>query len=208
MNSAKQRIAPSIAQLYLLYHKNRKSFRDNAYKVQSSSHNVRNLDQMFDVLLNRTEKYTAITHNLWRINRMTPARILRPMFPVPEALPQHAAIGVERYIAIDTGGGVTYQLPSTDCSNMFVYQAMGARTIHLQPTAECENQCRRLSIRLKQNSTRKFDFIEIKKPYMSLFGDFPLFFAVFYDWWYWKPISSSADQFSNAISMTYIGSYC
>lgn len=109
---------------------------------------------MFDMLLNKTKKYAKSSHNLWRINRMSPSRVLRTMFPAPETLPTHAAIGIERYIAIDTGDDITYQLPSSDCSNIFVYQAVGSRTIHLQPTVECEEQCRRVSVRLKPNSTR------------------------------------------------------
>lgn len=97
------------------------------------------------------------SHNLWRINRMTPARILRTIFPTPKTIPKHAGIDIERYIAFDVNGGATtYQLPSTDCSNMFVYQAIGSRVIYLQPTSECRQQCRRLTVKLKQNHTCKY----------------------------------------------------
>lgn len=89
---------------------------------------------------------------MWRINRMTPARILRKLFPQPKSIPKNAGIDIERYIAFDVnGGGVTYQLPTTDCSNMFIHQAIGSRMIHLQPTNECKQHCRRLTVKLKQN---------------------------------------------------------
>lgn len=86
---------------------------------------------------------------------MTPARLIRKLFPAPKSIPIHAGIDIERYIAFDVNGGVTYQLPNTDCSNMFVYQAIGSRVIHLQPTNECRQQCRRLTVKLKQNHTCK-----------------------------------------------------
>lgn len=67
----------------------------------------------------------------------------------------NAGIDIERYVAFDINDGVTYQLPSTDCSNMFVYQAIGSRIIHLEPTIECKQQCRRIIVKLKQNHTCK-----------------------------------------------------
>lgn len=146
----------TIAQLYQLYQQNRKMFQNNAYNVQSTDHRITNLDQLFDILLNKNGALQSqSSHNLWRVNRMEPARLLRKLFPQPKSLPMHSSIDIERYIAIDIDGGVTYQLPSTDCSNMFVYQAIGSRMIHLQPTIECKHQCRRLSVILKQNHTCK-----------------------------------------------------
>lgn len=132
-------------------------FRQEAYKVYSTDGNIKNLDHLFAVMLNKSGKSATNkpSHNLWRINRMTPARILRALFPAPKQLPKHAGIDIERYIAFDVNGGVTYQLPSTDCSNMFVHQAIGCRVIHLQPTSECEQQCRRISVILNQNHTCK-----------------------------------------------------
>lgn len=151
----------SIAEIYQLYERNREIFREEAYKVRSSDPNVVNLDQLFDVMLNKSDKAgRRSSHNLWRINRMTPARILRTIFPTPPTVPKHAGIDIERFIAfdvhVDDDGATTYQLPSTDCSNMFVYQAIGSRVIHLQPTSECKQQCRRLTVKLKQNHTCKY----------------------------------------------------
>lgn len=86
---------------------------------------------------------------------MTPGRMLRALFPAPKAIPEHAGIDIERYVAFDMNGGVTYQLPSTDCSNMFIHQAIGSRIIQLKPTAECQDECRRITIKLKENHTCK-----------------------------------------------------
>lgn len=149
----------SIAQIHKLYQQNRHMFREEAYKVYSTDGKIKNLDHLFAVMLNKSGKSVIPSHNLWRINRMTPARILRALFPAPKTLPKHAGIDIERYLAFDVNGGVTYQLPSTDCSNMFVYQAIGSRVIHLQPTGECEQHCRRISVKLKQNHTCKLPLI-------------------------------------------------
>lgn len=202
----------TIAQIHRLYQQHHEIFRQEAYKVHSTDVNIANLDQLFDVMLNNSKKgIRKRSHNLWRINRMTPARLLRALFPAPRTIPLHAGIDIERYIAFDVNGGVTYQLPSTDCSNMFVYQAIGSRVIHLQPTGECRQQCRRLTVQLKQNHTCKYNIsfepvdIQYRLPFICLIS---LCFTVFYDWWYWKPISSPADRLLKTTSVSYIGSYC
>lgn len=140
--------------LYKLYSRHRQIFHENAYGIKSTQSNINNLDQLFANLLNQTNAKID-SHNLWRINRMSPARILRELFPRPPGLPDTAGIGVERYIAIDTAISPSYKLPVTDCSNMFVYMAKGTRTINLQPTSECQTKCRRLSFRLEENTFRK-----------------------------------------------------
>lgn len=161
-------------------------------------------------MLNKSEKgVRKPSHNLWRINRMTPARILRALFPTPKVIPLHAGIDIERYIVFDVNGGVTYQLPSTDCSNMFIYQAIGSRIVHLQPTSECKQQCRRLSVKLKQHHTCKTSSLTFDTLHDSFTISFLyLHYTVFYDWWYWKPISSPAHQLTKTTSVSYIGSYC
>lgn len=147
-----------MSRLHSLYTENRKVFHENAYKVHSTDRSIRNLDQMFDLILNDTRLHKSDTHISWRINRMAPARVLRTIFPTPKNLPAHVGIGVERYITIDTPNSPSYPLPTTDCSNMFVYQAIGSRTIYLQPTKECQTQCRRISVRLTENFIRKLKF--------------------------------------------------
>lgn len=138
--------------LYELYNEHRAIFRENAYKITSSQSHIMNLDDLFSHFLNENATTNVRSHNLWRINRMAPVRILRELFSKPPGLPETAGIGVERYIAIDSVNGPSYALPATDCSNMYVYMAQGARTIHLRPTSECQTKCRQLHIRLEEAS--------------------------------------------------------
>lgn len=127
--------------------------------MHSTDSQITNLDGLFHVLLNRSEKAAPsnvlIQTTMWRINRMRPARALRTLFRQPNTIPPNAGIDIERYITFDTSGGSTYHLPTTDCSNMFVYQAIGSRVIHLQPTNECAHQCRLVTVKLEQNYTCK-----------------------------------------------------
>lgn len=138
-----------------MYQSHRQIFQQDAFKVQSTDNRIADLDGLFHVILNGSDNTSPVTsHNVWRINRMAPARVLRALFPPPKTLPQNAGIDIERIITFDiSGGGMPYRLPTTDCSNMFVYQAIGSRVIHLQPTNECAQQCRRLTVKLEQNYT-------------------------------------------------------
>lgn len=150
----------SVSRIFQLYQSNKQIFQQDAYKVHSTDSQITNLDGLFHVLLNRSEKAAPsnfpIHTTMWRINRMAPARALRTLFRQPNTIPPNAGIDIERYITFDVSGGSTYHLPTTDCSNMFVHQAIGSRVIHLQPTNECAHQCRLLTVKLEQNYTCKF----------------------------------------------------
>lgn len=146
--------------LYSLYTENLDIFQEDAYKVTSTNKNIRDLDQLFAVHLNKTAPQIE-SHSLMRINRMTPARILRKLLPKPPGLPNNAGIGVERFLAVDTGASQTYPLPTTDCSNMFIYLAKASRTIVLRPTNECQMECRLLSIHVEENSFCKCEFGDV-----------------------------------------------
>lgn len=149
----------TIAALASFFFENQHIFRQSAYNVRSTHVGIRNLDQLFDHFLNESsDGCVQNSHNAWHINRMTPARYLRKMFATPKHLPKNAGIGIDRYVIVDGVASGSYALPTTDCSNMFVYQASGSRRIHLHPTKECHQQCRRLSIRLKPNHIREFSF--------------------------------------------------
>lgn len=116
--------------MFQLYRQNRKVFQNDARRIFSTDWRVADLDNLFDVLLNKSGAWESRpSHSIWRVNRMAPARILRAIFPQPKTLPLHSGISIERYIANDINGGVTYQFPSYDCSNMFVHQAIGTRMI-------------------------------------------------------------------------------
>lgn len=93
-------------------------------------------------------------HNMWRCNRMLPARLLRGLFARPERLPS-TGVALERYMAIDTAHAPSYALPDTECANVYIQQAVGTRFIILRPTNECRHKCRTLSVRLPQSFVRK-----------------------------------------------------
>lgn len=148
----------TISALNKLYIDNQDIFKATAFHIQSTNREISNLDQLFNEFLNNS-KQMQTSHNLWRITCMTPARLLRQLFLKPDRLPKTAGIGVERFISIDTKDGPAFPLPTTDCSNMFIYQAKGSRTIHLQPTTECEQHCRRILVRLEENFMCEFQFV-------------------------------------------------
>ena len=193
----------SIESLHALYEQHKEIFQRDAFNVQSTTDQIQNLDELFKHFLNESSPHTE-SHSLWRINRMTPARLLRKLVPSVR-LPVNAAIGIERYVAIDLGTQ-SYALPTTDCSNMFIYQAKGERTIVLRPTAECIQQCRTISVRLKENVFCEY-FEEFSPATRQLTDSNYDSLAVFYDWWYWKPISV-ADPHAKSMSISFIGSYC
>lgn len=168
-----------ISDLYELYKTHKDTFRRDAYRVKSTNRDVTNMDELFHDF-NRTHQIES--HNLWRCNRMPPARILRQLFARPARLPE-TGIALERYLSIDTSEATTYAIPDAECSNMYIQQALGTRTIILRPTVECRHKCRTISIRLPQS------------------------FVLSYNWWYWKPISAP-DQITKSTSISLIGSYC
>lgn len=176
-----------LQDFYNLYISNHATFRRDAYRVQSTNREVTNLEELFNNY-NHTqskEKSTQIieAHNLWRCNRMLPARLLRKLFASPTLHLPRTGIALERYMTIDTTQAPTYTLPDTQCANVFVQQALGTRYIFLRPTSECRHRCRTLSIRLPQS------------------------FVLSYNWLYWKPISTP-DPVADSFSITLIGSYC
>lgn len=104
--------------------------------------------------------HLSTAHNLWRCNRMLPARLLRPIFARPLRLPS-MSVALERYVAIDTAQAPAYTLPDTECPNVYVHQAVGTRFIILRPTSECRQRCRTLSMRLSQSFVRMY-----RRPYL------------------------------------------
>lgn len=165
--------------IFKLYTINRDTFQRDAFRVQSTNREITNLDELFNDF-NRTHHEQS--HNLWRCNRMQPARLIRRLFTRPERLPK-TGIALERYVMIDTPNAASYTLPDTECSNMYVQQALGTRFIILRPTPECRHKCRTLSVRLPQS------------------------FVLSYNWWYWKPISAPV-PLTETVSISLIGSYC
>ncbi|KAH8274374.1 hypothetical protein KR044_010716 [Drosophila immigrans] len=174
-----------LGEFQRIYASNMQIFQRDAYRVHSTSQTVHNLEDLFGQLNasdSGSDTSSSNTHNLWRCNRMLPARLLRPIFARPLRLPS-MGVALERFVAIDTSHAPAYTLPETACPNVYVQQALGTRFIILRPTSECRQRCRTLSIRLTQS------------------------FVLNYNWLYWKPISAP-DPISEAMSISLIGSYC
>ncbi|XP_055632520.1 uncharacterized protein LOC129772995 [Toxorhynchites rutilus septentrionalis] len=169
-----------IGQLQALFEQHRAIFTKDAFKIQSTHVDVRNLDDLFRHLTNNTQQIES--HSVWRCNRMAPARLLRTVFPRPARLPA-TGVSLERYLIVDTAQAPPYRIPDAECANMFVIQGHGSRTFLLRPTQECRHRCRTLSVRL------------------------PASYGLIYNWWYWKPISLP-EQYAKTPSVSYIGSYC
>lgn len=170
----------SFRYFFDFYDNNKEVFMKDAYKVKSSNPDIKNLDDLGVDLLNRTNRIES--HNILRINRMSPARVLRQYFTHPKRLPK-TGIALERFLILDTPDAMPYRIPDPECANVFLIQVQGNRKIVLRPTVECKSECRTLSIRL------------------------PTGYALKYNWWYYKPISL-ADEIASSNSVTYIGSYC
>lgn len=165
-----------LADFYKIYANNLKIFQRDAYRVHSTNQGVHNLEDLFgqfnassaahDYHDNSNEDDNhhhqhdnivelSTAHNLWRCNRMLPARLLRPIFARPLRLPS-MGVALERYVAIDTAQAPAYTLPETECPNVYVHQAVGTRFIILRPTSECRQRCRTLSMRLSQSFVRTY----------------------------------------------------
>ncbi|KAH8361290.1 hypothetical protein KR200_006637 [Drosophila serrata] len=178
-----QQEAIDLGDFYNIYATNHKIFQRDAYRVHSTNQGVHNLEDLFGQFNSSAPPtWTQQAHNLWRCNRMLPARLLRPIFARPTRLPS-MGVALERYIAIDTAQAPAYTLPETECPNVYVHQAVGTRFIILRPTSECRHRCRTLSLRLTQS------------------------YVLSYNWLYWKPISAP-DPISETLSISLIGSYC
>ncbi|XP_055389563.1 uncharacterized protein LOC129618686 [Condylostylus longicornis] len=174
-----KQIPVTVNDFFELYKSNKEIFQRDAYRVRSTNNEITNLDELFRDF-NRTHQTQS--HNLWRCNRMSPARLIRQLFVRPERLPS-TGIALERFLSMDTHNAESYILPDGECSNMYIQQIQGTRNIILRPTIECRNKCRSISIRLTQS------------------------YVLSYNWWYWKPVSAP-DSFSKTSSISLIGSYC
>lgn len=150
----------------MLYEQNRAIFTKDAYKIQSTHPDIRNLDDLFRQFVNASQQVES--HSVWRCNRMAPARLLRSIFPRPARLPP-TGVSLERYLIVDSPQALPYRIPDAECANMFVIQGYGSRTFLLRPTQECRHRCRTLSVRLPASYGRKFAYIESSKHFSDDF---------------------------------------
>ncbi|XP_067642130.1 uncharacterized protein [Eurosta solidaginis] len=176
-----------LEDFYKIYVSNQKTFKRDAFRVQSTNPGVTNLEELFSKFnqshISANNIGTFEVHNMWRCNRMLPARLLRKLFASSTLSLPRSGIALERYMAIDTAQAAAYTLPNTECPDVYVQQALGVRYIFLRPTSECRHRCRTLSLRLPQA------------------------FVLSYNWLYWKPISAP-DPLADTLSISLIGSYC
>lgn len=134
------------------------AYRVDAFRVASTHPHVHNLDELFAHLrANQTSAAQSHPpwHSMWRCNRMNPVRLLRQLVHHPHRLPR-TGMSIERFLAVDTAGAPPYAIPDTDCSNVFIHQLLGSRTMVLRPTTECAGTCRTISVRLNESHVRKY----------------------------------------------------
>ncbi|KAL3290557.1 hypothetical protein HHI36_023948 [Cryptolaemus montrouzieri] len=175
-----QQVVP-FAILKNLYKNNQALFDQESSGIKSTSYKISDLKDVFNKATD--ELGFSEIHVSWRINRMTAARVIRKLFPRPAALPERSGQSVERYVMIDGAKAPPYPLPNMECSFISVKQANGQRTIVLKPSAECNRECRMVSVVLQPSD------------------------ILWYNWWYWRPISFSVEA-TTEISISYISSYC
>ncbi|KAK9870794.1 hypothetical protein WA026_009754 [Henosepilachna vigintioctopunctata] len=164
-----------------LYELNEDILNKESSTIKSTTYKIENLKELFSQ--NPDELSSSNIHFSWRINKMSPARIIRKLFPRPEIFPERTGQSVERYIIVDGTKASPYSLPNTECGFISVRQAYGQRTIFLKPSQECSGECRTLSVVLQPST------------------------ILLYNWWYWRPISLPTEN-SSDISILYISSYC
>ncbi|CAH1160209.1 unnamed protein product [Phaedon cochleariae] len=166
--------------LQKVYNNNKKILDAEAKSFKSTNTSIITLKDLFS---NSINFISSNIHISWRINKMAPARVIRQVFPKPEFLPERSGQSVERFVFIDGDKSEPYTLPNTECSNVFVVQGKGQRSIVLKPSKECAGKCRTVSVVLKAS------------------------YVLWYNWWYWRPVSLPTQK-SSGPSITYINSYC
>jgi hypothetical protein len=163
--------------LQKLYTENKHTFGAEANNIKSNNSSVNSLEELFD------NGVKSSTHVSWRINKMSPGRLIRSLFPRPYIISEWSGQSIERYVMIDGPKASPYTLPNPECSYVIVIQGSGERTIILKPSKECGNICRTVSVILKPS------------------------YVLWYNWWYWRPISLPTEN-STETSVSYVSSYC
>lgn len=165
-----------LSTLKEVYNKNHIILNNESNSIISNN-KINNLDSLFNTVI--AEDFNI----LWRINKMSSARIIRKLFPRPEMVSEWSGQSIERFIIIDGSKSAPYSLPNMECSYISVMQAFGTRTIVLKPSKECLHECKTVSITLNPS------------------------YILWYNWWYWRPISLPSTN-SSDISISYVSSFC
>ncbi|XP_035223060.1 uncharacterized protein LOC118195836 [Stegodyphus dumicola] len=119
---------------------------------------------------------------MWKINRVAAARVVRKIFPRPYFIPNSSEVALERYLYLSGAEAPQFFLPLTDFANVWVAQGQGYRLIVLDPSEPCISNCSTVSVLLRPRD------------------------VLYYNWQFWRPRSRPAN-FSEDISITYVGSF-
>ncbi|CAL1269691.1 unnamed protein product [Larinioides sclopetarius] len=119
---------------------------------------------------------------MWKINRVAAARVVRKIFPRPYFIPNNSEVALERYLYLSGAEAPQFFLPLTDFANVWVAQGQGYRLIVLDPSVPCLSNCSTVSVLLRPRD------------------------VLYYNWQFWRPRSRPAN-FSEDISITYVGSF-
>ncbi|XP_076243078.1 uncharacterized protein LOC143184609 [Calliopsis andreniformis] len=166
-----------------LYWENFEVFEKDAMKVHSNNLTYRNIRDVMESKIDLNPSENLNSHILWRINRMTAGRILRKLFPKPVDTPAWWEQSTEKFVLFDEERSPPYSLPNTECSNVVIRCTSGTRLIKLVASSECSGSCESFTVLLK-------------------IGE-----SLWYNWWYWRPISLPALNSTN-VSINYMTSFC
>lgn len=123
-----------------------------ANNLRSNHPNITHIGDLIHISLNES----STTHIAWRINRMSPGRVIRSVFKRPFIISEWSGQSIERYVMIDGTNAQPYMLPNTECSYVFVVQGSGERTVILRPSRECVHHCKTVSVLLKPSYVCKY----------------------------------------------------
>ncbi|XP_026669084.1 uncharacterized protein LOC108624689 [Ceratina calcarata] len=164
-----------------LIQENQGVFERNAHKVVSNNRTYRTINDLMQMGDSSMERRNHIG---WRINRMEPARIVRELFPRPRETPLWFEQSIERFILFDEAESPAYSLPATECANVMVRVAAGTRLIRIIASPECHSSCEPKTVLLSPGK------------------------ILWYNWWYWRPVSLPGGVDPMSLTITYIASFC
>ncbi|XP_044592286.1 uncharacterized protein LOC123270352 [Cotesia glomerata] len=173
----------NLSSLFDLLEINRDIFINDARRISSNNIDYQNINDVIDKRLDTNKSQLENTHISWRINRMTPGRIIRKLFPKPKGTPDWWGQSVERFVFIDEPLAPLYNLPNPECTNVILRSTSGLRLIKMIPSPECLNTCQPTAIILKAGYT------------------------LWYNWLYWRPISYPVTN-ATEVSVNYLTSFC
>ncbi|KZC09378.1 PREDICTED: uncharacterized protein LOC107187590 [Dufourea novaeangliae] len=158
-------------------------FEKDASKVFSNNFTYRNIRDVIEDKMDLHPSKNLDNHITWRINRMTAGRIVRKLFPKPTDTPIWWEQSTEKFILIDEQESPPYSLPNPECSNVVIRSTGGTRLIKMIASPECSESCESFTVLLSPGK------------------------ILWYNWWYWRPISFPALN-STSVSINYMISFC